>query len=396
MNFDSLIVKNRLDKNLNVHSHQLPIFATSSFDFEDITQGIEVFAGNEKAHFYSRYGNPTIESVADKIAAMEAFGLANTEAKAVMVSSGMSAISTALLATLKAGDALLTQGNLYGGTTEMFTKIIAPLGILPIFIDLTDDIAIKNALAAHQNIRAIFLETPSNPSLVCYDIAEIAEMAHGNGAILIVDNTFCTPYLQQPFAFGADLIIHSTTKYLNGHGTATAGVVVGRDAETMRRVWQTMKLLGTNCNPFDAWLTAVGMQTLVLRMDKHCSNANELAQYLLTKSEVLAVNHPSLTQHGTHDIARKQMKNFGGMLSFELRGGYDAALRFMKRLEFCAFAPTCGDVDTLVMHPASMSHVNIDKKIREANGLTDGLIRISVGIENIADIIKDLERGFGV
>ena len=353
------------------------------------------FAGNEKAHFYSRYGNPTIESVADKIAAMESFDIANIESKAVMVSSGMSAISTALLATLKAGDALLTQGNLYGGTTEMFTKVIAPLGILPIFIDLSDDTAIKNALAAHKNIRAIFLETPSNPSLVCYDIAKIAAMAHENCAILIVDNTFCTPYLQQPFTFGADLIIHSTTKYLNGHGTATAGVVVGRDAETMQRVWQTMKLLGTNCNPFDAWLTAIGMQTLVLRMDKHCSNANELAQYLLAKNEVAAVNHPSLTQHGTHLIARKQMKNFGGMLSFELRGGYDAALHFMKRLEFCAFAPTCGDVDTLVMHPASMSHVNIDRKIREANGLTDGLIRISVGIENIVDIIKDLERGFG-
>jgi methionine-gamma-lyase len=392
MHLHSFIVKDNYKKEQVIRSHQLPIFASSSFEFADIAHGIDVFAGKEQAHFYSRYANPTIDAVAQKIADLEGFGLHKTM-RGVMVSSGMAAISTLLMGVLKTGDKLLTQGNLYGGTTELFNKILQPLGITPIYTNLNNEEEVRNAYAKHPEIRCVYFETPANPTLECIDIAALVTLVKGDfGSIVVCDNTFCTPLLQQPFAFGVDFVIHSTTKYLNGHGNATAGIIVGEESAAMHRVWEAMKLIGSNCNPFDAWLTATGMKTLEVRMQRHCANACSVAAWLETQPPVSRVNHPSLASHPSHALAKRQMSGFGGMLSFDMAGGFDAAVALMKRLKFASFAPTLGDVDTLIMHPASMSHVNVPQEMRLKNGITAGLIRLSVGIENVQDIIDDLAQ----
>jgi methionine-gamma-lyase len=299
-----------------------------------------------------------------------------------------------MLGTLKSGDKVLSQANLYGGTTELLKSILSPLGIEPVFTDLKQLDRVAELLKNDPAIRMLYCETPANPTLACVDIAALSTLAHQYGAICAIDNTFATPMLQQPFAMGVDYIIHSTTKYLNGHGNSIAGVVVGRDHDTMRKgVWKAMKLIGTNCSPFEAWLTNNGMKTLALRMERHCFNAQKLAEFLESHPSVARVNYPGLSSHPDHILATRQMKGgFGGMLSFELKGGMDAGIRCMNRVQLCSLAPTLGDVDTLVLHPASSSHLAIPKEVRLENGITDGLIRISVGIENIEDIVADLTQ----
>jgi methionine-gamma-lyase len=395
MQFDSLTVKEQ-PENRSTAPHVLPIYATSSFDFEDIDQGIQIFKNIESGHAYSRYANPTVDTVAAKIAKLESFGL-DLEASAVMTSSGMSAIATLLLGTLKSGDKVLSQGNLYGGTTELLKSIFGQFGIETVFTDLRDLALVKNTLQQHPDIKMLYCETPANPTLACVDIAALSELAHQQGALCAIDNTFATPVLQQPFALGVDYVIHSTTKYLNGHGNSIAGVVVSRDHDSMRKtVWKAMKLVGTNCSPFEAWLTNNGIKTLSLRMERHCANALALAQYLEKHPAVARVNYPGLPSHPDHELATRQMRGgFGGMLSFELSGGLEAGIACMNRIQFCSLAPTLGDVDTLILHPASSSHLAVPKEIRLQNGITDGLIRVSVGIENVTDIVTDLEQAIG-
>jgi methionine-gamma-lyase len=392
MKFDSLTVKER-PENRTTAPHVLPLYATSSFDFENIDQGIEIFQNIESGHVYSRYANPTVDTVAAKIADLEAFGL-GIQASAVMTSSGMSAIATLMLGILKNGDKVLSQANLYGGTTELLKSILGPLGVEPIFTDLKDLNRVEQWLKEEPAIKMLYCETPANPTLACVDIAALSELAHRYGAVCAIDNTFATPMLQQPLAMGVDYIIHSTTKYLNGHGNSIAGVVVGREHDAMRKgVWKAMKLVGTNCSPFEAWLTNNGMKTLALRMERHCSNAQKLAEYLEAHPAVARVNYPGLPSHPDHALAGRQMRGgFGGMLSFELKGGLEAGLKCMNKIRFCSLAPTLGDVDTLILHPASSSHLAIPKEVRLENGITDGLIRVSVGIENIEDIVADLTQ----
>lgn len=392
MKIDSLVVRENGD-NRTTAPHILPIYATSSFAFESIDQGIEIFKNIESGHVYSRYANPTVDTVAAKIAALETHGL-GFEAVAVMTSSGMSAISTLLLGLLKKGDKVLTQGNLYGGTTELFNQIFGAMGIETVLAELQNLDEVEAALRRDPAIKMLYCETPANPTLACVDIAALADIARQHGVWSAIDNTFATPLLQQPFAAGVDFIVHSTTKFLNGHGNSTAGLVVGRDRDLMRKkVWNAMKLVGTNCSPFEAWLTHNGLKTVALRMERHCSNAQQLAEFLENHPAVARVNYPGLASHPDHELAKKQMRGgFGGMLSFELRGGLEAGIRAMNRVEFCTLAPTLGDADTLILHPASMSHLRVPKEIREQNGITDGLIRVSVGIENAADIIGDIER----
>ncbi|MBV6439179.1 MAG: aminotransferase class I/II-fold pyridoxal phosphate-dependent enzyme [Haliscomenobacteraceae bacterium CHB4] len=402
MRIDSLTVKERPD-NRTTAPHVLPIYATSSFAFEDIGQGIEIFKNIESGHVYSRYANPTVDTAAAKIADLETHGL-GLEAYAMMTSSGMSAISTLLLGVLKAGDKILTQGNLYGGTTELLTAVFGQFGVETVLTDLRDLTRVEGILKNasndphYRNIRLLYCETPANPTLACVDIRALADLAHRHGALCAIDNTFSTPLLQQPFAHGVDFIIHSTTKYLNGHGNSTAGVILGSDKTLMRKqVWRAMKLAGTNCSPFEAWLTHNGMKTLALRMERHCSNALALAEFLEKHPAVERVNYPGLPSHPDHDLARRQMNGgFGGMLSFELKGGLEAGIRCMNRIKFCTLAPTLGDVDTLILHPASSSHIAVPKEIREQNGITDGMIRVSVGIENVEDIIRDLEEAIAM
>lgn len=395
MKLDSLTVKEH-PENRTTAPHVLPIYATSSFDFDDINQGIEIFKNIESGHAYSRYANPTVDTVAAKIAALESFGL-DMEAWAVMTSSGMSAIATLLLGTLKTGDKVLSQGNLYGGTTELLKGIFSQFGIETLFADLRNLELVERSLQDDKAVKMLYCETPANPTLACVDIQALSELAHRYGALCAIDNTFATPVLQQPFALGVDYVIHSTTKYLNGHGNSIAGVVVGRDQETMRKgVWRAMKLVGTNCSPFEAWLTNNGMKTLSLRMERHCSNALAVAEFLEKHPAVARVNYPGLASHPDHALATQQMHGgYGGMLSFELRGGLDAGIACMNRIRFCSLAPTLGDVDTLILHPASSSHLAVPKEIRLQNGITDGLVRISVGIENVADIVADLEQAIG-
>lgn len=390
MQFDSLTVKER-PENRTTAPHILPLYATSSFDFENIDQGIEIFKNIESGHVYSRYANPTVDTVAAKIASLETYGL-DLEAGAVMTSSGMSAIATLMLGVLNQGDKVLSQGNLYGGTTELLNAVLARFGVETVFTDLRDLNGVENLLQQDKRIKMLYCETPANPTLACVDIAALSELAHRYGALCAIDNTFATPMLQQPFALGVDFVVHSTTKYLNGHGNSIAGVVLGRDPERMRKgVWRAMKLIGTNCSPFEAWLTHNGMKTLALRMARHCENALALAQFLEQHPAVERVNYPGLASHPDHALATRQMRGgYGGMLSFELRGGMEAGLACMNRIQFCSLAPTLGDVDTLILHPASSSHLAIPKEVRLQNGITDGLIRVSVGIENVADIVADL------
>ncbi len=371
---------------------QLPIYATSSFTFETLEQGMAIFQGKEEGHIYGRFGNPTIDSVAEKITALETHGL-NVSAKGILVSSGMSAISTLVLGVLKAGDKILTQGNIYGGTSALFKDLLTRFDIEIVIGDLKDPEALESALKADPAIRMVYFETPANPTLACLDMQMIADLAHRYNAFCTVDNTFCSPYIQQPFAFGVDFIVHSTTKYLNGHGNSVAGIVIGTDVELMQeKVFPSMKLVGTNCNAWDAWLINNGIKTLALRMERHSSNAQQIAEFLQKHPKVERVNYTGLPSHPDHELANRQMRLHGGMLSFEMMGGLESGKAFINKLKFCTLAPTLGDVDTLIMHPASMSHISVPKEVRESYDITDGLVRISVGIEDVRDIIADLEQ----
>lgn len=371
---------------------QLPIYASSAYRFESIEQGMAVFKGEAPGHIYARFGNPTIDTVADKITRLETHGL-DTAAFGLLFSSGMAAISTLGLSLLRPGDKILTQGNLYGGTTELFHKLFAEYGIEVILADLTNLDVVESHLKKDPAIRLLYFETPANPTLACVDMAALAGLAERYDCRTAADNTFSTPYLQQPLRHGVDFVLHSTTKYLNGHGNSVAGFLAGRDEAFMQeKVWKMLKLTGTNSNAWDAWLTNNGLKTLELRMERHCRNAREIARFLQDHPAVARVNYIGLPSHPDHELAGRQMRNFGGMLSFELKGGLEAGMRFMNRLRFCAIAPTLGDVDTLLLHPASMSHVNVPRELRLQHGITDGLVRISVGIENVEDIRADLAQ----
>lgn len=390
--FDSICVHDT-DKAYTTTPHALPIYATSAFEFSDINEGIDIFDGKKSGHVYTRYGNPTIESVANKIARLEALG-SDLEVFGIMTSSGMAAIATMITGLFEAGDAILTQPNLYGGTAELIGKIFKRQGIEPILQDLNDIDAVAKLLKEKENIKGIYLESPTNPTLACVDLKAIADVAKAHDVFTMIDNTFATPYLQQPLLLGIDFVIHSTTKYLNGHGNAIAGIIIGHQKDH-NKIWSALKLIGTNCNPFDAWLVNNGIKTLSLRMDRHCENAMKLATFLESHDKVKQVNYVGLTSHPHHELAKKQMKNFGGMLSFEVKGDINDAIRFMNNIKFCALAPTLGNVDTLIVHPASMSHRGIEKSLREANGITDGLVRVSVGIEGYEDIERDLAQALG-
>jgi methionine-gamma-lyase len=390
MSLSSLCAKEPSEKR-STTPHILPIYATSSFSFDHIEDGIEIFKGVKGGHVYSRYGNPTIDTVSQKLADLEAHNT-GLPAYGYLTSSGMSAISTVVLSLMKSGETILTQADLYGGTTELFVKVLAQSGIKTIFTDLTNTEHVEYQLQSNRNIKLLYFETPANPTMKCIDIHQMARLGKKYGVITCVDNTFCTPVIQQPLSMGIDLVIHSTTKYLNGHGNSLAGVIIGHDEKYKKQLWTTLKLLGTNCNAWDAWLINNGLKTLALRMQKHSDNAMEVAKYLSSHHNVKVVNYNGLPDHPYHDVASKQMRLYGGMLSFEAAGSEKQVLAMINKLKFCTIAPTLGDVDTLVLHPATSSHLNVDKAQREANGITDGLVRLSIGIEDVGDIIADLEN----
>lgn len=372
--------------------HVQPLYMSSSYRFKNLEEGIEIFTGQKEGHVYGRYGNPNVEACASKIAELEVMGL-EKKAHGVMVSSGMAAISTLIDALLQAGDTIISPPNLYGGTTELLNKVIAKQGIEIIYSSFENVDELEDRMKQASGQILVLFETPTNPTLSVVDLKAVAEVCQKNKAISVVDNTFMTPYLQQPFAFGIDYIIHSTTKYINGHGNSIAGVIIGTDLKAMKElVWTSMKLLGTNCSPWEAWLTSQGIKTLALRMDKQCENAMEIATYLENHPKVNQVFYPGLSSFKGHEIAKKQMLKYGAMLSFEVDGGIENAKKVMNHFQFISIAPTLGDLDTLALHPATMSHLNIAKEIRLSQNITDGLIRLSIGIENISDIKNDLEK----
>ncbi len=370
--------------------HVLPIYASSSFVFDDLQHSQDVFTGKKPGYLYSRYANPTIRSVADKLAKLEGFEL-DASVECLLTNSGMSAISLVISSILTSGDKVLTQANLYGGTTEVLNKVFANFGIETIFTDLSNLTRVEQLITEDDRIKLVYGESPANPSLDCIDLQAIANICQRHSILSAIDNTFCTPYLQRPLNFGIDFVIHSTTKSLNGHGNSIGGAVV-YDEKHHKKLWTTYKLLGLNPSPFETWLLHNGLKTLTLRMDKACSNAMKIATALESHNNVDFVNYPGLPNHRAHTIASKQMTQYGAMLSFEVKGGIDQGKRFMDKVNLLTQAPTLGDLDTLLLHPASSSHLNIDREIRIENGITDGLIRMSVGIENIDDLLTDITQ----
>jgi methionine-gamma-lyase len=380
------------------YAHLTPIYATSTFTFDSAQQGMDRFAGEDKTRLYSRWGNPTFTAAEKTIEALEAFGINDENGeplklKAILHASGQAAMTTLFLSNLKAGDAVLSHYSLYGGTYELFLKVIAEAGIETIIADLRDLNIVEDVIKKNPSIKLVHIETPANPTIQCVDIAAVTAIAKKHDLLVSVDNTFATPYLQQPFKYGVDFVFHSTTKFLNGHGTSIGGVLIGKDIERMKtKVWKWHVLLGGNSNPFDAFLLINGMKTLEIRMDRHCSNAETIANYLSNHPAIEHVNYVGLHSHPDHAIALKQMKHPGALMSFEVKGGLPAGQKFIDKLQMCVKAISLGTVDTLISHPASMSHKGLSKEEREKFGITDGLIRLSVGIENIADILTDFEQ----
>jgi len=378
------------------YAHLTPIYATSTFVYDEAEQGMRRFSGEEKGYIYSRWGNPTMDEAASKIAAMEGFALANGQplpVKGYLQSSGMAAISALFMSTLKTGDKILSHYSLYGGSQELMDRLMPDFGISAIIADLRDPDKAEAALKADPAIRMIYIETPANPTLQCVDIEALTQLGKRYGKIIACDNTFATPYLQQPFKYGVDFVIHSTTKFLNGHGTSIGGVFLGRDIEFMEgKAYKVHKMLGGNSNPFDAFLLINGMKTLEVRMDRHCFNAMEVAKFFEGHKSVARVNYTGLASHPDQAITARQMRHPGAMLSIELKGGLQAGIQMMNRLRMCTRTVSLGTCDTLMCHPASMTHYSVPKEKREQYGITDGLIRISVGMENIEDIIADINQ----
>jgi methionine-gamma-lyase len=383
------------------YAHLTPIYASSTFTFDSAQQGSDRFAGTDKTRLYSRWGNPTFTAAEKTIAALEAFGITDTDGsplqlKALLHASGQAAMTTLFLGTMQTGDTVLTHYSLYGGTYELMHKVLAATGIKTTIIDMHDLQLVEDTLKKDPSIRLIHMETPANPTIQCVDIEAITTIAKEAGRLVSVDNTFATPFLQQPFRYGVDFVFHSTTKFLNGHGTAIGGVLLGRDLEMMNTaIWKWHVLLGGNSNAFDAFLLSQGMKTLELRMERHCHNAMEVAEYLAQHEAIAQVNYTGLSSHPDHAIALKQMRHPGAVMSFELKGGLDAGRKFIDALQMCVRAVSLGTVDTLLSHPATMSHMSMPKEERLKYGITDGLIRLSVGIENIADILNDFEQALG-
>jgi methionine-gamma-lyase len=380
------------------YAHLTPIYATSTYVFDTAEQGMRRFSGKEDGYIYSRWGNPTFTEAEEKIAALESFGIkdgnAQLQVKGILHASGMAAISTMFLSNLKAGQKILTHFSLYAGTNDLCHQILPDLGIESVIMDLRDINKAEDILKKDKSIAFLYLETPANPTLQCVDIKALTELAKKYGKKVGCDNTFATPYLQQPFKYGVDFVMHSTTKFLNGHGTAIGGILLGSDLEFMNgKATKMQRVLGGNSNPFDAFVLINGLKTLHIRMDRHCSNAMEVAKFLASHKAVAKVNYTGLDSHPDYAIAKKQMKHPGAMMSFELKEGLEGGVKLMNRLQLCLRTVSLGTSETLLCHPASMTHFSVPKEQRERYGISDGLIRMSVGIEDAADIISDLEQG---
>ena len=384
------------------HAHVMPIYQTSLFSFPDHATGVAIYEGDQQGFTYTRAGNPNVDHFARRVAMLEALDLVR-EKEAPQIddlvagkafSSGMAAISAAILARVKAGETIVVQESLYSNAFNFLDKIAPRLGIQVAWVKDTSAAGWEAALRANPNATLIYAETPANPTMLVIDLKEVAEIAHQNDCWLVVDNTFATPYCQQPLSLGADVVVHSSTKYLSGHGVIIGGVVVSRHVEFMRQeIPLIVKTLGGSPSPFDAWLANLGLKTFELRMQRHCENAMAVASFLENHPAVARVMYPGLLNDYGHTIAKKQMQAFGGMLSFELKGGLKAGEVLMNQLQIATLGVSLGNVDSLIQHPASMTHSSLAPAERVKMGISDGLVRFSVGIENLEDILADFEEG---
>lgn len=365
----------------------MPIYQTSTFIFDSAEQGGRRFALEEAGYIYTRLGNPTTTTLENKIAALE-------EGEAgIAMSSGMGAISSTLWTVLKAGDHVVTDKTLYGCTFALMNHGLTRFGVEVTFVDTSNLEEVKNAMK--ENTRVVYLETPANPNLKIVDLEGVCKVAHTNpNTLVIVDNTFATPYMQKPLKLGVDIIVHSATKYLNGHGDVIAGLVVTKQelADQIRFVG-LKDMTGAVLGPQEAYYIIRGLKTFEIRMERHCKNARTIVDFLNKHPKVEKVYYPGLETHPGYEIAKKQMKDFGAMISFELKGGFEAGKTLLNNLKLCSLAVSLGDTETLIQHPASMTHSPYTKEEREVAGITDGLVRLSVGLENVEDIIADLEYG---
>ncbi|MBE0687137.1 MAG: PLP-dependent transferase [Anaerolineaceae bacterium] len=396
----STIVTHHAEESNDLGAHITPIYQTSAFRFPDVETGSSIFQNQHPGYYYTRIENPNQRQVVSKIAALEAIDLQSdvisetgTPIDGHLFSSGMAAVTAAVLGCLKNGDKLIAHQNLYGATYSLLHHLANENKIQIIWLKSGDISEWEQAFQAHPDARLAYAETPTNPNLSLVDLQAVAEIAHQYNAWLLVDNTFASPYCQRPFSLGADIVLHSTTKYLCGHGTVIGGVVLSRHLDWVKeRLWNQLKLYGGSPSPFDAWLTHLGLKTFELRMSRHCENASTIARWLLEHPKIGRVFYPGLPDHTGHEIAKRQMIAYGGMLACELKGGYQAGINFMNHVKLFALVPTLGNVDSLIQHPASMSHVNMPREDRLKAGITDGLVRLSVGIENIEDLIEDLSQ----
>jgi len=362
-------------------AHAKPIYQTSTFAFRDADHGEALFKGTEKGYIYSRLGNPTIQALEQEIAALE-----GAEVGAAFA-SGMAAISAVLLAYCCAGDNYVCTMPIYGGTHALGMKVLPHYNIEPREVNCCDLAAIEAAIDEHTKL--LLIETPANPTIRLVDIEACVEIAHRKNIILVVDNTFATPFLQQPLKMGADIIVHSATKYISGHGDTVAGLVVG-SAELMEPVILIQHEVGGVISPFNAFLLLRGLKTLAIRMERHCLNAMKVAQYLCFHPKIDYVLFPGLTTHPEHELAKRQMKDFGGMLAFVLKGGRDPAKIVLNNVKLATNAVSLGDCDTLISHPGSTTHSSFSDDDLRGAGMDPGLVRLSVGIEDYHDIIDDL------
>jgi methionine-gamma-lyase len=363
-----------------------PIYQTSTFKFESADHGGSLFAGEKKGYIYTRMQNPTIEAMENSVAALEGGH------KALGCASGMAAIHTVFSALLKAGDHVVCSKSVYGPTTTLLSTVLNKFNIETTFVNTSDNSQVEAAIKS--NTKIVYIETPGNPTLETSDLETISNIAHKNNAVVVVDNTFMSPVLQQPFIFGVDVVLHSMTKFLNGHADVVAGIIVVKDEETYLHFRKTLNQLGGVIDPFNSFLVHRGLKTLAIRMQKHSENAMLIADFLERNEKVEWVRFPGLKSFPNYEVAQKQHKAPGGMISFELKGGLDSGKILMNSVKLCQLAVSLGGVESLIQHPASMTHLTMGKEARETAGITDGLVRLSVGIEHVDDIINDLEQAF--
>jgi methionine-gamma-lyase len=361
-----------------------PIYQTSTFKFESADHGGSLFAGKQKGYIYSRMLNPTIEAMEDAVAELEG------GYKALGCGSGMAAIHTTFAALLNAGDHVICSKSVYGPTNTLLATVMNRFNIETTFVNTSDTKKVEESFKP--NTKVVYIETPGNPTLETTDLGKVSEIAHKNNALVVVDNTFMSPILQQPIKFGVDIVVHSMTKFLNGHADVVAGIIVVKDDETYKHFRKTLNQLGGVIDPFNAFLVHRGLKTLAIRMQKHTENAIVIAEFLETHPKIEWVRYPGLKSFPNYEVSQKQHSAPGGMISFELKGGIEAGKMVMNSVELCQLAVSLGGVETLIQHPASMTHLTMGKESRESAGITDGLVRLSVGIENVDDLLDDLKQ----